>query len=319
MKGMPKGIPFCFLKENSLMLYPSALFRMKARSVLKGHWQTALLIALIVNLPTLLMQAFSNFTGNDLASRLQSVLISASRDGLIPQEQLLKELDVILGSTGFWTMRGLELLAWLITPCLTLGMYRWLMNRVRGLEDPVSTVLCRMNQFFRAIALQLLVILKILLWMLPGVALSVYLLLPVWQQVGDISAQLAALQRSYNMTLPVTLLILIPGGMAALRYALSEFIMADEPQTKILDCIRRSKELMKDKKKDLFFLLIGFLLWHLLAMMLSSFFTGTLSLLVQMLASLAISVYMGCSVAVFYLFLSSGEKTPKEPEPEELN
>ncbi len=318
MKGMPQGIPFCFYEGDSPMFYPSGLFRLKARSVLKGHWQTALLIALIVNLPTLLMQGFSAFTGNDLASRLQSVLISSSRDGLIPQQQLLKEIDSIMGSTAFWTMRGLELLAWLITPCLTLGMYRWLMNRVRGLEDPVSTVLCRMNQFFRAIALQLLVILKILLWMLPGIALSVYLLLPVYQS-GDINAQLAALQRSYNMTLPVTLLIIIPGGMAALRYALSEFIMADEPQTRILDCIRQSKELMKDKKKDLFFLLIGFLLWHLLAMTLSSLFTGTLSLLVQMLAGLAISVYMGCSVAVFYLFLRSGEKAPKEPETEELN
>lgn len=163
------------------MFYPSGIFRMKARAVLKDHWQTALLIALIVNLPTLLMQGFSAFTGNDLIPRLNSVLVSASRDGLLPQEQLLKEIDVILGSTSFWTMRGLELLAWLITPCLTLGMYRWLLNRVRGLEDPVSTVLCRMNQFFRAIGLQLLIILKVLLWMLPGIAVSVYLLLPVYQ------------------------------------------------------------------------------------------------------------------------------------------
>ena len=162
------------------MFYPSGLFRLKARSVLKGHWQTALLIALIVNLPTLLMQGFSAFTGNDLASRLQSVLISSSRDGLIPQQQLLKEIDAIMGSTAFWTMRGLELLAWLITPCLTLGMYRWLMNRVRGLEDPVSTVLCRMNQFFRAIALQLLVILKILLWMLPGAAMFFAAMIPLY-------------------------------------------------------------------------------------------------------------------------------------------
>ena len=29
------------------MLYPSVVFRMKARAALKGHWQTALLVALI--------------------------------------------------------------------------------------------------------------------------------------------------------------------------------------------------------------------------------------------------------------------------------
>ena len=53
------------------MLYPSVVFRMKARAALKGHWQTALLVALIVNLPTLLMQGFSAYTGNDLITRLQ--------------------------------------------------------------------------------------------------------------------------------------------------------------------------------------------------------------------------------------------------------
>ena len=213
----------------------------------------------------------------------------------------------------------LNVAAWLLTPCLTLGMYCWMLNRLRGQADqPVSTVFCRARLFFKAIGLQLLIILKVLLWMLPGIAVSVYLLLPVYQS-GDVSVQLAALQRSYNMTLPVLLLIAVPGVMAALRYSLSEYIMADEPQTRILTCIRHSKELMKDKKKDLFFLLVGFLLWYMLELLISSMLSGVLGLVFQMLAGLAISVYMSCSIAVFYLFLESGEKTPKEPEPEELN
>ena len=53
------------------MNIPSGLFRIKARAALKGHWQTALLIALIVNLPILLMQAISAYTGNDAITRLQ--------------------------------------------------------------------------------------------------------------------------------------------------------------------------------------------------------------------------------------------------------
>ena len=300
------------------MFYPSGYFRRKALDALKGHWQTALLVALIVNLPTLLMQGFSAYTGNDLLGRMQTLIITASRDGVLSEQLILNEIRTFLNSTGFWTVRGLELLAWLITPCLSLGMYKWLLDRLQGLEDPVSTVFCRMNRFFRAIGLQLLIILKVLLWMLPGIAVSVYLLLPVYQS-GDVSVQLAALQRSYNMTLPVLLLIAVPGVMAALRYSLSEYIMADEPQTHILTCIRHSKELMKDKKKDLFFLLVGFLLWYMLELLISSMLSGVLGLVFQMLAGLAISVYMSCSIAVFYLFLESGEKTPKEPEPEELN
>ena len=125
------------------MFYPSGIFRLKARTALKGHWQTALLVALIVNLPTLLMQGFSAYTGNDLVSRLQAVMVTASRDGLLTQDLLFNEFDAIMGSTSFWTVRGLEVLAWLMTPCLTLGMYKWVLDRLRGQDDPVSTVLSR--------------------------------------------------------------------------------------------------------------------------------------------------------------------------------
>ena len=110
------------------MIYPAGLFRLKARTVLKGHWQWALLVALIVNLPTLLMQGLSAITGNDLLTRLQNVAITASRDGVMSQSLLLNEINGLLNSTAFWTIRGLELLALLITPCLTLGMYKWLMT-----------------------------------------------------------------------------------------------------------------------------------------------------------------------------------------------
>ena len=163
------------------MFYPSGYFRRKALDALKGHWQTALLVALIVNLPTLLMQGFSAYTGNDRLGRMQTLIITASRDGVLSEQLILNEIRTFLNSTGFWTVRGLELLAWLITPCLSLGMYKWLLDRLQGLEDPVSTVFCRMNRFFRAIGLQLLIILKVLLWMLPGIALFIYLLLPVYR------------------------------------------------------------------------------------------------------------------------------------------
>ena len=304
------------------MFYPSGYFRRKALDALKGHWQTALLVALIVNLPTLLMQGFSAYTGNDLLGRMQTLIITASRDGVLSEQLILNEIRTFLNSTGFWTVRGLELLAWLITPCLSLGMYKWLLDRLQGLEDPVSTVFCRMNRFFRAIGLQLLIILKVLLWMLPGIALFIYLLLPVYRSANP-QVQLEALQRSYNMTLPVTLLMVVPGAMAALRHALADYILADQPESRILFCVRRSKELMKDQKKNLFFLLVSFLLWYLLELLVSSLFAGVLSLVVQMLAGLAISVYMSASIAAFYLRLKTAEEKHEnpnaEPAPEELN
>ena len=305
------------------MYYPSGLFRMKARAALKGHWQTALLIALAVNLPTLLMQAVSIFTGNDILERLQAVVITASRDGVMSQDLLIREMNAFLRSSGFWTVRGLELAALLITPCLSLGLYHWLMERLRGAADTegVKAAISRAGLFFKAIGLQLLVILKVLLWMLPGLAVAIALLVPVTRAVTA-EAQLAALRRSYSMSLPVSLLTVIPGAMAALRYALAEYILADETEKGITACIRRSCELMRGQKRNLFLLLIGFLLWYLLETLVASMLAGVLSLVFPMLARLALSVYVSASVCAFYLHLvkaEAGGETAQEPEAEELN
>ena len=304
-------------------MYPiSGVFRRKARAALKGHWQTALLIALIVNLPTLLMQGFSAVTGNDIVDRLQTYITAASRDGVLTQEALLGEIDALLNSTGFWTIRGLELLAWLITPCLTLGLYKWVLDRLAGQESPLSTVFCRVKLFLRAIGLQLLIILKIIAWMLPGLAVSAATLLPAFRAANP-QAMLSALEGSYSTAFPVMLLTIVPAVMAGLRYALSEFVLADYPESKILFCIRRSKYLMKDQKKNLFFLLVSFLLWYLLSVMVTSMVSGVFSLVLQMLASLALSVYVAASIGSFYLYLEQRDTkgfTPDgEPAPEDLN
>ena len=82
------------------MPFPSSLFKAKARQVLRNHWQTALLIALIVNLPSLLVQAVSSFSGTDPVERAEALLIVASRDGLMTQQYLTDQLQAILQDTG---------------------------------------------------------------------------------------------------------------------------------------------------------------------------------------------------------------------------
>ena len=321
MTGMPQGIPFCFSKEYR-MYYPSGYYRRKALAALKGHWQTALLVALIVSLPTMLMQAISAFTGNDPLARLEAYIVTASRDGVMSQEALMGEINTIVSSTSFWVFRGLEAAALLITPCLSLGMYKWLMDLLHGQEQPLNSVFSRMKYFFKALGLELLVILKVLLWMLPGLVATGFLVYPVLR-AGTAQAQMAALRQSQGYSFPVMLLMIIPGAIAALRYALSEYIMAENPESKILFCVRRSKELMRDRKKDLFFLLVSFLLWYLLELLIASLMSGILSLVFQMLAGLALTVYLSCSVCAFYLRLTEAEakhESPDaEPAAEELN
>ena len=304
------------------MFIPSGYYRRKALAALKGHWQPALLVALIVNLPTMLMQGFSMFTGNDLMDRLGAFIVSASRDGVLTQQTLLQEIDTIVASTAFWLIRGLEILAMLITPCLSLGMYKWLMDLLHGQEQPVNAVFSRMRLFLKAIGLQLLIILKVILWTLPGLAVMIIVMLPVLR-AGTTQAQLDAMAQVQGMSFLPMLLMIVPGVIAALRYALSEYIMAEKPESKIRFCVSHSKELMKDQKKNLFFLLTSFLLWYLLELLIASFLSGVLSLVFQMFAGLVLSVYVTCSISVFYLRLEhaaeTGESPEAEPAPDELN
>ena len=303
------------------MYYPSGFFKAKARDALKGHWQTALLIALIVNLPGLLAQGISVFTGNDPVDRLQAVIITYSRDGMLTQAVLVREIEAYLNSSGFWMTVGLNAAAWLVTPCLTLGMYKWLMDRLRQAADTdaVEGAFCRVRLFFKAIGLQLLVILKILLWMLPGIALMIGLLFTLYQAQTTVAVDSAMRTINY-LTLPVVLAMAVPGAIAALRYAMAEFILADEPETKVTECVRRSKEQMRELKKMLFMLLVSFLIWYLLQLLVASFLSGMgsgiLSLLFQMLTGLALSVYMSGSEAAFYLETRLG-KIPKHDQEEE--
>ena len=303
------------------MYYPSGLFRLNARAALKGHWQTALLIALIVNLPTLLMQGLSTITGNDTFDRLQALIISSSRDGRFTNQLLLNEIQAIISSTSFWMIRGGDLIAWLITPCLSLGLYKWLMDRLRGQDGPVSTVFCRARLFFRAIGLQLLVILKILLWMLPGIGLAVGSMIPVFRATTS-REQLAMLSTMNGLTPLAMAAIIVPGVMAALRYALAEYILADRPETRVRECVRLSIKMMTDMKKTLFSMMLVFLLWYLLQMLVSSMLMGissVLSLVFQMLFVLALNVYMSGSVSAFYLQLAYGKPEDTVSETEEIN
>lgn len=61
------------------------------------------------------------------------------------------------------------------------------------------------------------------------------------------------------------LLFVIPGIVKSLSYAMTPFIMADNPELTAQEAINRSKELMDGHKADLFVLGLTFIGWSLLA------------------------------------------------------
>ena len=290
-------------------MFYSAVLKAKARAVLQQHWQTALLIALIVNLPTLLVQGISAFTNNDVMYRLETLIIDASRS-TEAMNALPDAVVTMLTETGILVMLALGLLAWLVTPALSLGMNYWTLDRIRGAEEPVSTVFSRLGIFLKGVGLRLLILLRVLLWMLPGLAVMVLAMVLLFR--ADITSQEAMLSAANTSVMLIwagIIAMLVLGVMGYLHYALADLILADEPEEKVISCTRRSRELMTGRRGQLLALLLSFILWYFLIMFASSFIAGiagdVIGLLLQMLGSLFLSVYMLATEGVFYEALRS--------------
>lgn len=62
-----------------------------------------------------------------------------------------------------------------------------------------------------------------------------------------------------------SLLLVVPGIIAAYRYRQALYIMLDDPDKSVLQCIRESKEMMKGHKGELFVMDLSFIGWNILA------------------------------------------------------
>ena len=85
-----------------------------------------------------------------------------------------------------------------------------------------------------------------------------------------------------------TLLFIIPGIVAAFKYAMTPFIMVENPQLSASEAITASKELMDGHKAELFVLELSFIGWMLL------------SVLTLGIGNLWLNPYINATYAVFY-------------------
>ena len=95
-------------------------------------------------------------------------------------------------------------------------------------------------------------------------------------------------------TLLWSLLLIVPGIIAALSYAMTPFILEEHPELTANEAIRRSKELMRGHKTDLFILELTFIGWSLLCIL-------TLNL-----GHIALNPYKNAAYAVFYREITKG-------------
>lgn len=164
----------------------------------------------------------------------------------------------------------LALLQVFVSPSLSAGLNNYYITLVRGGETSFSMLFSRLHVFLKAFALYILIGIRIFLW---------------------------------------TLLLIIPGIIAAYRYAMAPFLFAEDPEIGILEAIERSKKLMDGNKSRLFMLQLSFLGWNLLAAIAAGFLNNIIPLVgivAGLFASLAVTVYLNASVTAFYVELTAG-------------
>ncbi len=117
------------------------------------------------------------------------------------------------------------LYVFLVTGAFTLGITLFFLNLFRRKPVDPAQVFSGFEQFFKALGLVFVMGVFIFLW---------------------------------------TLLFVIPGIIAALRYSQAFFILADDPTKGVFQCINESKWMMKGNKGKLFCLELSFLGWIIL-------------------------------------------------------
>ena len=301
---------------------PAYEFRRRARAAMKPIMPLLLVVAMIASLPSLIGQTVTLLTGADpnamLAEYYTQERMTAITSGDAAAVQAASQ-EIMDGVTAFFQEKApfmviTTLITWLLSPVLTLGFNHTLIKTLRREEIAVSTVLSRLPLFFKAIGLNLMIFLRLVLWMLPGMALSMF-----GAVVTLLEPSIGGLLMLAAMAVMFVLMI-----RAMYSYRLATYIMADVPETGINASIRRSKEVMKGRRMELFGLEISFLGWSLLLAYGEALLLGMLGPVLGMalaqFAALFLTVYTTCAQAAFYQEYAvgplPGAKTEEAASPE---
>ena len=161
------------------------------------------------------------------------------------------------------TVLLISIISFAVQAALVLGLNNCFIKIVKGEEAGVGTLFSRFNYILKATGLLLLMTIKAFLW---------------------------------------SLLFVIPGIVAAYRYSLAMYLMAEDPEMGVVEAIDKSKEIMKGKKGRLFTLQLSFIGWFILG----ALTCGILNLFY-------VTPYYQSAIAVFYnIAKNEGKEEQKE-------
>lgn len=222
-------------------------------------------------------------------------------------------ISAFLQSKGFIVSMSVTLIAWLVTPVLYIGLCACMLRQMRGETLTNGDVFCRKQLFLRAVGQALLILLLEILWMLPGVGVMI---------LSAFAYLWTGAEWLYSfLTTAGTMLMLFLGVRAALGYSQARFVLADHPEAKVLQSIRRSRDMMHTRRLVLAMLYLSFLLLTLLQIMLESVLneiSPVLSIVAGLVMSLLLNLYMYMTFAGFYLRESEGRLPPEHRSTKQL-
>lgn len=163
----------------------------------------------------------------------------------------------------------LMLLSLVMTPVLNLSCNHYFVERLRGNELGWAGLWCRFSSFGKA------------LWLYVRMGVQIFL----WG-----------------------LLLVVPGIIAAIRYSLAPYYLAENPDMTVAEALEESKKTMQGLKASYFSLLLSFIGWSFLANALQLMLmdvNSILSIMVGLFMQVWISTYVNAAIASFYLTVSS--------------
>lgn len=160
----------------------------------------------------------------------------------------------------FATSMIISLVRFVLCGVIEMGFSQFLLNLYDGKECNIKDLFSKFHEFGRGFLQSLLRGIYTLLWML---------------------------------------LFVIPGIVKTYSYALTPFIMAEDPNIKPNDAITLSRELMDGHKLDLFLLDLSFIGWHLLC------------LLTLGIGEIFLAPYINAAHAAFYREICPARKEPE--------
>lgn len=250
------------------------LFKQKARTALKGKWQDALVITffstIFLTIASVLQSRMMEgvmAVANRMSVFMTNVGAEMTNEQMLQLVELLNEYTAAVDSIPMtlWIALGaLYLVALFVTPVLTLGCNNYFINLIRGRDIGLREgFMARMPILLKAVWLNVRIFLQTFLW---------------------------------------SLLFIVPGVIASIRYSMAPYFMAEDPTLTVSEAIRRSNEAMKGRKGNYFALVLSFIGWSLLISLVQGMLAGmaVVSIVAGLFLSVALNVYINASTAAFY-------------------